>query len=180
MQLCAAMSHVAQALAVDHTMVNVKLTSGGRDVIAEVQVRDLNELLALTTRLFPGRAGVRATRAHITTGMPTEGSRWRLRSLDGDQCARMDAALSPEVRPGNETAGGWDALDARLLELLGADGRMWMRKLAAATDVGLTTVRRRLQALLPSRVSLRCDVARCAPWVTSTPSRRIWPGGCPA
>jgi len=155
-----AASDVAHTLAADHAMVNVKLTSGGRDVIAEVQVRDFDELLALTTRLFRGTPGVRATRAHISTGMPTEGSQWRLRSLDGDQRARMDAALPPPSRPGSDAGAGWDALDARLLELLGADGRMSMRKLASATEVGLTTVRRRLQALLPSRVSLRCDLAR--------------------
>ena len=156
-----AAANVAHALAADHAMVNVKLTSGGRDVIAEVQVRDFDELLGLTTRLFQGTPGVRATRAHISTGMPTEGSRWRLRSLDGDQRARMDAAaLPPPAPPGNDAAGGWDALDARLLELLGADGRMPMRQRAAATDVGLTTVRRRLRSLFPSRVSLRCDLAR--------------------
>ncbi|WP_262698771.1 MULTISPECIES: Lrp/AsnC family transcriptional regulator [Streptomyces] len=155
-----AAANVARALAADHAVVNVKLTAGGRDVIAEVQVRDLNELLRLTTRLFQGTPRVRATRAHISTGMPTEGSRWRLRSLDSDQCARIDAALPPSARPEDDTAAGWDALDARLLELLSADGRMSMRKLAAATDVGLTTVRRRLHALLPSRMSLRCDLAR--------------------
>jgi DNA-binding Lrp family transcriptional regulator len=54
----------------------------------------------------------------------------------------------------------WDALDAQLLELLSTDGRMSVRDLAAATDAGLTTVRRRLQSLLSSRVSLRCDLAR--------------------
>ncbi|MEU9285734.1 Lrp/AsnC family transcriptional regulator [Streptomyces sp. NPDC048275] len=151
---------VAMALAADPAVANVKLMAGGRDVVASVQARDLDELAHHTTVLFQGTPGVRATRTHVSTGVPTEGSRWRLRSLDAVQCARLEAALPAPAPPAEVAAAGWDALDARLVELLSTDGRMSIRDLAAETDTGTTTVRRRLQSLLASRVSLRCDLAR--------------------
>ncbi|MFD3588107.1 Lrp/AsnC family transcriptional regulator [Streptomyces sp. NPDC058683] len=153
---------VARALAAEHAVANVKITAGGRDVVTAVQTRDLDELAHLTTRLFQQTPGVRATRTHVSTGVPTEGSRWRLRSLDAAQCARIEASHASDVPPdaGTGTTAPWDALDAQILELLSSDGRMSIRALATATGVGLTTVRRRLQSLLASRVSLRCDLAR--------------------
>ncbi|MGW1208821.1 Lrp/AsnC family transcriptional regulator [Streptomyces sp. NPDC002499] len=153
---------VAHALAGQHEVANVKITAGGRDVVAAVQTRDLDELAHLTTLLFQRTPGVRATRTHVSTGVPTEGSRWRLRSLDAAQCARIEASHASDVPPdqGTGTQPPWDALDAQILELLSSDGRMSIRALATATGVGLTTVRRRLQSLLASRINLRCDLAR--------------------
>jgi DNA-binding Lrp family transcriptional regulator len=94
--------------------------------------------------------------------VPTEGSRWRLRELDDEQCARLEAGRVADVPPDPRasTAPAWDPLDARLLDQLSTDGRMSICDLAEATGGGLTTVRRRLQSLLASRVSLRCDLAR--------------------
>lgn len=149
---------VAQALATESAVANLKLMAGGRDLVATVHARDLNELARLTTYLFQTTPGVRATRTHVSTGVPTEGSRWRLRSLDSLQCARIEAALPAPPAAAEPTS--WDGLDARLMELLGTDGRMSLRELAAETEAGLTTVRRRLHSLLASRVSLRCDLAR--------------------
>ncbi|UIX29099.1 Lrp/AsnC ligand binding domain-containing protein [Streptomyces sp. GQFP] len=149
---------VARALAADPAVTNIKLTAGGRDLVASVVTRSLDELAHLTTLLFQRTPGVRATRTHVSTGLPTEGSRWRLRSLDAVQSARIKAALPPPCRPVDEA--GWDALDAQLLELLSTDGRLSLRDLSAATDTSLTTVRRRLQSLLTARLSLRCDLAR--------------------
>jgi len=151
---------VAQALAADPAVANIKLTAGGRDLVAAVQARNLDELAHLTTLMFQRTPGVRATRTHVSTGVPAEGSRWRLRSLDEAQSARIEAAVPPACLPAHAAEARWDDLDARLLELLSRDGRMSLRDLSAATDTSLTTVRRRLQSLLASRLSLRCDLAR--------------------
>ncbi|MCX4458235.1 Lrp/AsnC family transcriptional regulator [Streptomyces sp. NBC_01340] len=151
---------VAQALAADPAVANIKLTAGGRDLVAAVQARSLDELARTTTLLFQRTPGVRATRTHVSTGVPTEGSRWRLRSLDEAQSARIEAAVSPPGRSAPAAEARWDDLDARLLELLSVDGRMSLRDLSEATETSLTTVRRKLQSLLASRLSLRCDLAR--------------------
>ncbi|MGY0057528.1 Lrp/AsnC family transcriptional regulator [Streptomyces sp. LZ34] len=152
---------VALALSADPAVPNIKLTAGGRDLVASVQARTLDQLSRITTALFQKTPGVRATRTHVSTGLPTEGSRWRLRSLDAAQSARVEAAAVASAGPPppvGETR--WDALDAHLLELLSVDGRRSLRDLSVATGTSLTTVRRRLQSLLASRLSLRCDLAR--------------------
>ncbi|WP_258052566.1 Lrp/AsnC family transcriptional regulator [Streptomyces sp. Ru73] len=174
-----AAQHVADALARQPAVVNIKITAGGRDLVLSVQARGLDQLEDLTARLFRGTAGVRATRTHVFTGVPTEGSRWRLRSLDDEQCARLEAA-APRLAVTGGAADDGDALDARLVELLSIDGRMSVRELAATAGAAQTTVRRRLQALVPDRVSLRCDVARplsgwplSAVYFASVPSRHL-------
>ncbi|MEU9187188.1 Lrp/AsnC family transcriptional regulator [Streptomyces sp. NPDC048484] len=151
---------VAMAFAGDPSVANIKLTAGGRDLVTAVQARSLEELGRLSAQLFQRTPGVRATRTHVSTGVPTEGSRWRLRSLDEAQSARVEAAVARSCAPAHATEGRWDDLDTRLLELLGTDGRMSLRDLSAATDTSLTTVRRKLQSLLAARLSLRCDLAR--------------------
>ncbi|GCB52466.1 Lrp/AsnC family transcriptional regulator [Streptomyces sp. NL15-2K] len=151
---------VAGAFAADPAVPNIKLTAGGRDLVVNVQARGLDELARRTTLLFQRTPGIRATRTHVSTGIPTEGSRWRLRSLDEAQSARFEAALPPAGLPAPAAEAGWDELDAGLLELLSTDGRMALRELATRTGASLTTVRRRLQSLLASRLVLRCDLAR--------------------
>lgn len=171
---------VARAFAKDPSVPNIKLTAGGRDLVAAVQARSLDELARLTTSLFQGTPGVRATRTHVSTGVPTEGSRWRLRSLDETQAARIEAAVPPLSRPAPLADARWEDLDARLLELLSVDGRMSLRDLAAATGTSLTTLRRRVQSLLAARLSLRCDLARplsgwplSAVYFASVPGRHV-------
>ncbi|MFZ3566430.1 AsnC family protein [Streptomyces sp. BH097] len=122
-----------------------------------VHTADLHELTHLTAELFRATTGVRATRTRVSTGTPIEGSRWRLRSLDADQAARIEAAAPlPWPRPPAPEAP-WDALDARLLELLSAHGRMSLRDRAAVTGAGPTTARRRVQ-MDPEFVAV-CTVA---------------------
>ncbi|MGW6142474.1 Lrp/AsnC family transcriptional regulator [Streptomyces sp. NPDC055140] len=151
---------VARALAEDPAVPNIKLTAGGRDIVAAVQTRSLDELSRLTGHLFQRTPGVRATRTHVSTGLPTDGSRWRLRSLDAVQSARLAEAATAACRSASAEPTRWDSLDARLLELLSMDGRMSLRDLSAASDASLSTVRRRMQSLLASRLMLRCDLAR--------------------
>lgn len=62
--------------------------------------------------------------------------------------------------PAHAAEARGDTLDAHLLALLSMDGRMSLRDLSAATRASLTTVRRRPQSMLGSRLVLRCDLAR--------------------
>ncbi|MFJ7945031.1 Lrp/AsnC family transcriptional regulator [Streptomyces sp. NPDC096354] len=151
---------VARILAEDPAVPNIKLTAGGRDIVAAVQTRSLDELSRLTGHLFQRTPGVRSTRTHVSTGLPTDGSRWRLRSLDATQSTRLAEAAAAACRTASAEPTRWDSLDARLLELLSLDGRMSLRDLSAASDASLSTVRRRMQSLIASRLLLRCDLAR--------------------
>ncbi|MFD6288383.1 Lrp/AsnC family transcriptional regulator [Streptomyces sp. NPDC060205] len=157
-----AAEEVAQALARHPALPNVKLTAGGRDVVASVQTRSLDELSALSSSLPRRTDGVRATRTHVSTGLPTEGSRWRLRSLDAAQTAQLTETYRATRRTAESQAAPphWDALDAQLLELLSVNGRMSLRDLSSATGTPLTTVRRHMRSLVSARLLFRCDLAR--------------------
>jgi DNA-binding Lrp family transcriptional regulator len=151
-------SQVAETIAAQARALNVKETAGGRDLVVSVQAPTLDELARFIARHLATVPGVTATRTHLVTAMPTEGSSWRLRSLDADQQFRLERAAATPAGPVRDAA--WDAVDARMLTLLSTDGRMPIRRLAEELDTSVTTAGRRLRQLVGTRISLRCDVAR--------------------
>lgn len=169
----AATEQVAAELAADPRMVTIKQGTGARDLIVTVQATDLDSLAGLA-RSVSTVPGVRSTRTHVATLVPAEGSRWRLRSLDRDQRMRMEKS-APGVR--QQPAAPWQEVDTRLLSLLSTDGRMSIGDLAVGTGTSVTTVRRRLDALIGSRVNLRCDLSRP---VSGWPVSAVYFGSVPA
>jgi DNA-binding Lrp family transcriptional regulator len=156
-------SQVAETIAAQPRALNVKETAGGRDLVVSVQAPTLDELAQFITLHLATVPGVTATRTHLVTAMPTEGSSWRLRSLDAEQQSRLErTAATPAgpVRSAARDAAGWNAIDARMLTLLSTDGRMPIRRLAEELGTSVTTAGRRLRQLVGTRISLRCDVAR--------------------
>lgn len=149
---------VARALARFPWAVNVKETAGGRDLVVNVQGQDLQRLWHYIATGLSVVDGVTATRTHLVTALTTEGSTWRLRSLDAGQRDRLGKAATLPAVAVASTA--WDEVDARMTTLLNEDGRMSIRELAEHTGLSVTTTGRRLRQLLASRVNLRCDVAR--------------------
>jgi DNA-binding Lrp family transcriptional regulator len=169
---------VADAFARMPRAANVKETAGGRDLVVSVQAPTLAELARFVTGQMSRVPGVAATRTHLVTTMPTEGSSWRLRSLDADQRARLEGAVRSTVPPVAVTA--WDRVDATMLTLLSTDGRMSVRRLAESLGTSVTTAGRRLRQLIGTRISLRCDVARplsgwplAAVYFASAPADRL-------
>jgi DNA-binding Lrp family transcriptional regulator len=149
--------HVAETIAAQPRALNVKETAGGRDLVVSVQAPTLDELARFIAQRLATVPGVTATRTHLVTAMPAEGSNWRLRSLDADQQRRLAPAATPAGPIGD---AAWDAVDARMMTLLSADGRMPVRRLAEELGTSVTTAGRRLRQLVGTRISLRCDVAR--------------------
>jgi DNA-binding Lrp family transcriptional regulator len=148
---------VAAAISLLPQAVNVKETAGGRDLVVSVQAPDLHRLAQFVALRLPV-GGVIATRTHLVTAVPAEGSSWRLRSLDADQRARLERAATSIGAPG--PVAEWDAVDAKIMTLLSADGRLSIRRLADELHTSVTTAGRRMRQLIGTRVSLRCDVAR--------------------
>lgn len=149
---------VARAVARFPWAANVKETAGGRDLLVTVQGQDVQRLWDYIVTGVSVVDGVVATRTHLATAVTTEGSSWRLRSLDADQCARLENAVGAPA--GTAPATDWGEVDARMMTLLSEDGRTSVRTLAERTGLSVSTAGRRLRRLLASRVSLRCDVAR--------------------
>jgi DNA-binding Lrp family transcriptional regulator len=150
---------VAETIAAQPRALNVKETAGGRDLVVSVQAPTLDELAQLIALRLATVPGVTATRTHLVTAMPTEGSSWRLRSLDADQQLRLERAAGTSPS-GPVRDAAWDAVDVRMLTLLNTDGRMPIRRLAEELGTSVTTAGRRLRQLVGTRISLRCDVAR--------------------
>jgi DNA-binding Lrp family transcriptional regulator len=151
-------SQVAETIAAQPRALNVKETAGGRDLVVSVQAPTLDELAQFISLHLATAPGVTATRTHLVTAMPTEGSSWRLRSLDAEQQFRLERAAATAAGPVRDAT--WDAVDARMLTLLSTDGRMPIRRLAEELGTSVTTAGRRLRQLVGTRISLRCDVAR--------------------
>jgi DNA-binding Lrp family transcriptional regulator len=168
-------SQVAETIAAQSRALNVKETAGGRDLVATVQAPTLDDLARFITLHLATVPGVTATRTHLVTAMPTEGSSWRLRSLDAEQQLRLDSAAATPAGPVRDAA--WDVADARILTLLSTDGRMPIRRLAEELDTSVTTASRRLRQLVGTRISLRCDVAR---QVSGWPLSAIYFASAPA
>jgi DNA-binding Lrp family transcriptional regulator len=149
---------VADTLANQPSTVNVKETAGGRDLIINVQATTIGDLARFIAHQLSTTDGVTGTHTHLVTSVPSEGSNWRLRSLDSDHCERLHAAA--RTTPARDRPASWDSLDARIATLLSTDGRMPLNALAQAAEASVTTTRRRVQQLIDTRLQLRCDLAR--------------------
>lgn len=168
---------VAGELMPDPRVVNIKHTAGARDLMLTLQAAGLESLAAHVTGRIAAIPAVRATRTHVVTLIAADGTHWRLRSLDQEQCARLQRSVPPaHSRP----ASPWQEPDRRLLLLLSTDGRMSVRKLAEQAQMSAPAVRRRLDALIGSRITLRCDLSRStsgwpvsATYFASVPARYL-------
>ncbi|MFF4716291.1 Lrp/AsnC family transcriptional regulator [Streptomyces eurythermus] len=94
----------------------------------------------------------------FATSLYTEGSRWRLGSLDASQLAVLGRSGTTDGAGGR--VAELDAMDHAVLDALVRDGRTRLTELAALTGSSAATVRRRLGRLTASGiVALRCDMA---------------------
>jgi DNA-binding Lrp family transcriptional regulator len=147
----------AKAARMTH-VATVEHVSGSRDLYLTVFVPDLSALSRLLLEGISGLPGVRSTRAQVATRLYVEGSSWSLRALD----AAQREALTPARRAGAQLTGRpMSERDRRLAVLLAADGRRSYTDLAAALGAGVSTVRRRLDALLDTgHLAIRCEISR--------------------
>ncbi|WP_176705634.1 Lrp/AsnC family transcriptional regulator [Tsukamurella tyrosinosolvens] len=135
----------------------VERTTGRRDLLVSGMVRDLEALTALLTQELEMIDGVVSTRIQVATVITVEGSGWRLGALSAEAIRRVtdDRPLS------YPRSTRIDRRDRVLMDLLGVDGRVGYSEAAAATGLGITTVRRRIQRLISTgAVGLRCEVAQ--------------------
>lgn len=148
---------VALRLAKDPRIANVIHTTGGRDLVLNVFLEDVTALSGFVLNELGPIPGVRKIRSQVVTQVHTDGSSWRLSSLDPAQCAAMWAP--PHLRPGPAVPA--TDTDRRIVTALSADGRLPYTELAGQLSTSVNTVRRRLDRLLADeRIVLRCDLAQ--------------------
>lgn len=167
---------VADALLDDPHAVTISHTAGTSDLLLGVWISDLRMLSRYVLNRLHRVPGVSAARVSAATEMFTEGSRWRLRSLDPRQQRVLSdwrpgpGASSPAISPG----------DRQLIVALSGNGRASLEELADRTHLSVSTVRRRLHRHLGSgALALRCELPHTAAgfpveatlWISVPPAR---------
>ena len=142
-------------------VLSVEHTTGPRSLTLLVEVRDL---AFLSQFLLTSLEGVLATTSYAVTQVYSMGDHWQLHVLDAAQHAVMLGAQPPRLdgltAAASTPARPYDAVDRRIILLLGEDGRMPVATIASRAGLSESTVRRRLTDLVGNgRVVLRCDIA---------------------
>jgi DNA-binding Lrp family transcriptional regulator len=168
---------LAAAIAAFEEAVTVETTApGSADLLLDVLTPDLASLTRFLTERLSALDGITAVECLVATALYTEGSRWRLRSLDATQLTALGGPAAGERQPAPRA--DLDALDRVLLAELAADGRLELAELAQRAGTSAATVRRRLNRLTGSHlITFRCDMA---PPLTGLPVAVTFRGRLPA
>lgn len=151
-------AEVIRAVSAEACCFTVDVTSGSRDLMVLVGARTYEALTSYVIDRFESVPHIRSTRTHVAVRLFTDGSRWRLASLDSSQVGLFRRGRA--VRP----AAPWSALDDAdwtMAMELGRDGRAPVAKLAEVCGSTESTARRRLERLLANgQLTLRTESAR--------------------
>ncbi|MGH3439812.1 MAG: Lrp/AsnC family transcriptional regulator [Sciscionella sp.] len=151
---------VAQQLAGDPQAISVDVTAGDRDVFVTVLTPDRDTMSEYLLDRLGRVRHLQRVRSHVAVRLYTEGSRWRLRSLDRHQSAALRSA-PPEAGHAARTMRPPNEEDWAIAVTLATDGRASIGTLAAASGVSVSTARRRLDRMLAGQqIRLRCEFTR--------------------
>ncbi|MFI5982242.1 Lrp/AsnC family transcriptional regulator [Streptomyces sp. NPDC051555] len=154
------LAEVTRAVCAEPWCITVDVASGARDLLVVAAARTYEELAGRVIEGFQSIAHIRAVRSHFALRRFTDGSRWRLSTLDSSQVGQVRRGA------GDRLSGPWSELSdedwAMALEL-GRDGRASVPRLAQVCGTNETWTRRRLEQLLGNgQITLRTEVARSA------------------
>ncbi|WP_286120291.1 Lrp/AsnC family transcriptional regulator [Zhihengliuella sp. ISTPL4] len=130
---------------------SVKLVTGSVDCIAEINYTSNDHLLAITLEQLPSLDGVLAVWSNQVVRRFATPHSWLPELLPEDIAAQLRSQrLDPWQDPLPGEPVRLDALDARIAEALGTDGRLGWQQLAVQCEASPVTVRRRTEAMLAS------------------------------
>lgn len=140
----------------DPRVVSVDECAGASELLLVVMVRSMPHLSTLLLDDLSARDGVTGISTRIITGVHTEGSRWRLDTLD---IQRRRQAMTAGAVPRRSLAGPIEDQWA-MIEALTREPRIPIATLARATDLTASTASRHLADLLGSgALAIRLDTA---------------------
>lgn len=156
---------VAEALCEQPQIGTIEHTTGGRDLLLTVFISDLASLSRFAVSGPGSVPGVLSSRALLISKIVTEGSRWRLDTIDAAAIDRLGKARAAAERPEPESRGSAPSRVAQSVRevraALGADPRLPVAALARRLGCGERTANRQLvNALGYGDVLLRCEIAR--------------------
>ncbi|MFD5727751.1 Lrp/AsnC family transcriptional regulator [Streptomyces sp. NPDC058368] len=154
----AARRRLAERLARMREAVTVELVAPGKaDLMLDVLAPDLAGLHRFVDEELAVLPDVLDLECAFATSLYTEGSRWRLGSLDAAQLSVLGRGGAVG---GSAGAADLTATDHVMLASLVRDGRTRLSELAELTGGSPATVRRRLNRLVAAGVvAFRCDMA---------------------
>lgn len=157
----AARERLAARIAGLDEAATVELTApGGADLLLDVPAPDVAGVHRFVEERLARLPGVTGVECLFATSLYTEGSRWRLGSLDSAQLSALGRADRTDS-DGEPSTAALGEVDRALLDALARDGRLGLAALAERLGTSAATVRRRLGRLTRSgTVAFRCDTAR--------------------
>ncbi|MDI9917883.1 Lrp/AsnC family transcriptional regulator [Rhodococcus sp. IEGM 1379] len=150
---------VAHLSAQAHVM-SLNIHSGGSSVMAEALFAGLDALARYVLDELHVLDGVIDIGVHPVTRVFTEGSRWRLGTLEpaGVRTLRESGVVPPPLGRRNPL----DSNTAAVIDVLGRAPRISITELAHELGISVTAARRRLGRALSHHTLLRCELARFA------------------
>lgn len=153
---------VADQLAQHEPVMTVEITTGSADILLTIGAPNLAMLSHYLLDRLGSMPDVTRTRARIATQIYTEGSAWRLSTLDEGALRVLDRAGS-ELRPqaqSTTTALKMTPDLRKVARLLTVNGRGSYAEIASAAGLSQTSARRHVTSLVQSGTLLpRTDLA---------------------
>lgn len=141
-------------------VATLRYTLGDWNLSIDWRGTSLRELEAFVRKSLSSLRGVKSIRTFLVTGIPVEGSMWRLNALSRDQTHVLTSTRDREWLD-VPAMNGQHPIDDDILRFLQSDGRMSLTTIATETGVSVSTVKRHLGHMMTSRhLVLRTEVTR--------------------
>ncbi|MFE4498345.1 Lrp/AsnC family transcriptional regulator [Rhodococcus sp. NPDC056743] len=162
-------------LAAHAHVMSVNVHSGGCVVMAEALFGSTTALARYVLDDLQRQDGVTDVVVHPVTRVFTEGSRWRLGTLEpsGVRTLRESGVAPPPLGRRHPL----DSATVAVIDVLGRKPRVSVTELAHELGISASTARRRLGRALSQHTVLRCELARFA---TGRPIRVLFTARIPA
>lgn len=148
---------VAEQIAHDPEVLTVDLTTGNRDLLVTLTCTDLDQLSRYILERTRSLPMITAMRTQIVSSANSDARNWRLRALDADEIAALEATPPAKIRGVRAS----EEEQSQLFDILSREPRITVSALAAA--LGVTPARAGAllsHELSTGRLVVRTEIAR--------------------
>lgn len=167
-------ANIVTVLSAQAHVMSLNVHSGGACISAEALFVDLDALARYVLDEVQLLDGLIDVAVHPVTRVFTEGSRWRLGTLEpsGVRTLRESGVVPPQLGRRHSL----DSSTTAVIDVLSRTPRISITELADELEISVTAARRRLGKALSHHTLLRCELARFA---TGRPIRVHFSGRSP-
>ncbi|MBT2267150.1 Lrp/AsnC family transcriptional regulator [Rhodococcus erythropolis] len=148
---------VAEQIAHDPEVLTVDLTTGNRDLLVTLTCTDLDQLSRYVLERTRSLPMITAMRTQIVSSANSDARNWRLRALDADEIAALEATPPAKIRGVRAS----EEEQSQLFDILSREPRITVSALAAALRVTPARAGALLShELSTGRLVVRTEIAR--------------------